>query len=104
MNSLEDKKGEDIVLMDLKDIVSFTDYFIICSGSSDRMIDALANATLDDMRKKHRKKGKKQGNPRDGWVIVDYGDIIVHLFSPDQREFYQLEELWQDGKVLLRLQ
>ncbi|RJP50426.1 MAG: ribosome silencing factor [Anaerolineaceae bacterium] len=104
VNSLEDKKGEDIVLMDLKDIVSFTDYFIICSGSSDRMIDALANAALDDVRKKHRKKGKKQGNPRDGWVIVDYGDVIVHLFSPDQREFYQLEELWQDGKVLLRLQ
>lgn len=68
------------------------------------MIDALANASLDDMRKKHHKKGKKQGSPRDGWVIVDYGDIIVHLFSPDQRDFYQLEEFWEDGKVLLRLQ
>ena len=68
------------------------------------MLDALASASLDDMRKKHRKKGKKQGNPRDGWVIVDYGDVVVHLFSPDRRDFYKLEELWQDGKVLLQLQ
>jgi len=92
------------VLLDLKDIVSFTDYFIICTGTSDRMIDALANATIDDVRAKQRKKGKKQGFARDGWVILDYGDVIVHLFSPDQRDFYNLEELWEDGKVLLRLQ
>ena len=104
MNSLEDKKGEDIVLIDIKDVVSFTDYFVICTGSSDRMLDALANATLDDVRTRHQKKGKKQGLARDGWVVVDYGDVVVHLFSPDQRDFYLLEELWEDGKVLLRLQ
>ncbi|MBM3179873.1 MAG: ribosome silencing factor [Chloroflexi bacterium] len=104
VNSLEDKKGEGIVLIDLKDIVTFTDYFIICTGTSDRMLDALANASLDEMRKKRRKKGKKEGNSRDGWVVVDYGDVVVHLFSPDQRDFYRLEELWEDGKVLLRLQ
>ncbi|MBI5352109.1 MAG: ribosome silencing factor [Chloroflexi bacterium] len=104
VNSLEDKKGEDIVLIDLKDIVSFTDYFIICTGTSDRMVDALANATIEDIRVKHKKKGKKQGLSRDGWVIVDYGDVVLHLFSPDQRDFYNLEELWEDGKVLLRLQ
>jgi ribosome-associated protein len=104
VNSLEDKKGEDIVLIDLRGIVSFTDYFIICTGTSDRMINALADATVDDIRTKHDKKGRKQGFARDGWVIVDYGDIVVHLFSPDQRDFYSLEELWKDGKILLRLQ
>lgn len=67
------------------------------------MLDALANAAMDDMRRKHRKKAKKQGNSRDGWVVVDYGDVVVHLFSPDQRDFYAIEELWEDGKVLLRL-
>jgi ribosome-associated protein len=56
------------------------------------------------MRTNHRKKGKKQGLSRDGWVVVDFGDVVVHLFSPDQRDFYLLEELWEDGKVLLRLQ
>jgi ribosome-associated protein len=67
------------------------------------MLDALANAAMDDIRKKHKKKGKKQGNSHDGWVVVDFGDVILHLFSPDQRNFYQLEELWKDGKVLLKL-
>jgi ribosome-associated protein len=68
------------------------------------MIDALANAVLDDIRVKHEKRGKKQGLARDGWVIADFGDVVLHLFSPDQRDFYQLEELWENGKVLLRLQ
>lgn len=103
VNALEDRKGEDIVLLDLKGIASFTDYFVICSGTSDRMLDALANGTMDDVRKKYKRKAKKQGNARDGWVIVDYGDVVVHLFSPDQRDFYNIEELWEDGKVLLRL-
>jgi len=68
------------------------------------MINALADAIVDDMKAAHDKKGKKQGFARDGWVIVDYGDIVVHLFSPDQRSFYNLEELWEDGKVLLKVQ
>lgn len=103
VNALEDKKGEDIVLLDIKDVASFTDYFVICTGSSDRMLDALANGAMDDVRKKYKRKAKKQGNARDGWVIVDYGDVVVHLFSPDQRDFYNIEELWEDGKVLLRV-
>lgn len=103
VNSLEDRKGEDIVLLDIKEVASFTDYFVICTGTSDRMLDGLANGTMDDVRKKIKRKAKKQGNARDGWVIVDYGDVVVHLFSPDQRDFYNIEELWEDGKVLLKL-
>jgi ribosome-associated protein len=104
VDALEDKKGEDIVLLDLKDIVSFTDYFVLCTGTSDRMLDALADSVLEETRKKHRKRGRKEGLARDGWVLVDFGDVIVHLFSPDRRDYYQLEELWNEGKVLLRLQ
>jgi ribosome-associated protein len=91
-------------LLDIKDIASFTDYFVLCTGTSDRMLDALADATLDSVRTSHRKKGRKQGEAREGWVVVDYGDVVLHLFSPDQRDHYDLEELWQDGKVLLKLQ
>jgi ribosome-associated protein len=104
VNSLEDRKGEDILLLDIKDIASFTDYFVLCTGTSDRMLDALADAAVETVRTQHRKKGRKQGQARDGWVVVDYGDVVVHLFSPDQRDYYDLEELWQDGKVLLRVQ
>ncbi|MFZ5820390.1 MAG: ribosome silencing factor [Chloroflexota bacterium] len=88
----------------MKDIASFTDYFVICNGTSDRMLDALADSVLDSTRKQHKKKGRKEGEARDGWLVVDYGDVVVHLFSPDQRAYYQLEELWSEGKILLRLQ
>ncbi len=104
VHALEDKKGEDILLMDIKDIASFTDYFVICTGTSDRMLDALASAATDEIKKKYRKKARKQGLSRDGWVVVDFGDVVVHLLSPDQREYYQIEELWEEGKILLRLQ
>jgi ribosome-associated protein len=91
-------------LLDLKDIASFTDYFVLCNGTSDRMLNALAEAVLESTRAQHKKKGRKEGEARDGWLVVDYGDVVVHLFSPDQRDYYQLEELWNEGKVLLRLQ
>jgi ribosome-associated protein len=104
VGSLEDKKGEDILLLDIRDIASFTDYFVLCTGTSDRMLDALAEGTVETVRSQQRKKGRKQGEAREGWVVVDYGDVVVHLFSPDQREYYDLEGLWQDGKVLLRVQ
>lgn len=92
------------MLLDLKDIATFTDYFVLCNGTSDRMLDALAKAVIDVMRSQHKKKGRVEGEARDGWLVVDYGDVVVHLFSPDQRGYYQLEELWSEGKVLLRLQ
>jgi ribosome-associated protein len=104
VNALEDKKGEDIVLLDLKELDIFTDYFVLCTGTSDRMLNALADGVVEDINKRHKRKGRKEGLARDGWLIVDYGDVVVHLFSPDQREYYSLEELWGEGKVLLRLQ
>ena len=68
------------------------------------MLDALAEAVLDGIHKQHRKKGQIEGQAREGWLLIDFGDVVVHLFSPDQREYYQLEELWSAGKVLLRVQ
>jgi len=104
VGSLETRKGEDILLLDLQNVASFTDYFVLCTGTSDRMLDALAESTLETVRRLHRKRGRKEGESRGGWLIVDYGDVVVHLFSPDQRAYYDLEELWKDGKVLLRVQ
>ncbi|MEW6029290.1 MAG: ribosome silencing factor [Chloroflexota bacterium] len=102
--SLEDKKGEDILLLDIKEIASFTSYFVICTGTSARMLDALADGVMEAAREKHRRKGRREGESQTGWMVVDYGDVVVHLFSPDQRDFYRLEELWMEGKVLLRVQ
>lgn len=92
------------MLIDVKDIASFTDYFVIGNGTSSRMLDALAKAAQEAARGKHRRRGRVEGGSNDGWLVVDFGDVVVHLFSPDQREHYRLEELWRDGKTLVRVQ
>jgi ribosome-associated protein len=90
--------------MDVHEVTSFTDYFVICTGTSNRMLDALADGVLDKMRVQHKKKGRREGAPDAGWIVVDYGDIVVHLFDPEMRSYYRLEELWKEGKILLRVQ
>ena len=104
VNVLEDKKAENILLLDIHEIASFTDYFIICSGSSDRMLTALADAVSEAAHLLYQLPAPIEGRPEDGWMLVDLGDVIVHLFSADQRNYYRLEQLWDKGKVLLRVQ
>ena len=104
VTALEDKKGEDIVLLDIHEISDFADYFVICSGTSDRMLQALADGAIEEVREHYQFKGRVEGAPLDGWLLVDFGDVILHLFSPDRRDYYRLEELWDEGKLLLRLQ
>jgi ribosome-associated protein len=104
VNALEEKKGENIVLIDIHEISSFADYFIICSGTSDRMLDALADAAAQETKKAYQIKPRVEGSPDYGWILADFGDVVVHLFSPERRSYYRLEELWSHGKVLLHLQ
>ena len=101
---LEEKQGESILLLDIREITQITDYFIICSGTSDRMLDALASSVQRELRNTHNIRARLEGDPKTGWVLADYGGVIVHLFAPDRREFYRLEELWAGGKVVLHLQ
>ena len=103
INSLEEKKAENIVLLDLKDIAIFTDYFIICSGTSNRMLNSLVRSVRETAKKKFNIIGKKEGEPRDGWIALDYGNVVVHIFAPKNRNYYQLEKLWEKGRLLLKL-
>jgi len=91
-------------VLDIRGLADFADCFVICSGTSDRMLQALADEVIEKIRDQNQVKGRVEGAPQDGWILVDYGDVILHLFSPDRREYYRLEELWGKGKVLLRLQ
>lgn len=103
MTTLEDKKGEDILLLDIRGVASFTDFFVICNGTSDRMLDSLADAVSRAIKEKEGINGRVQGSASSGWLVIDFGDVVVHLFSPDQRDYYRLEQLWDKGKVLLRV-
>ncbi len=105
MDVLEDKKAEDIVLLDLAGHSVFTDFFIICTGTSERQLDALIEAVDEAAHKSFQLKSPRvEGHPQGGWLLVDFGMVIVHIFSPAQRRRYKLEELWHDSKVMLRIQ
>jgi ribosome-associated protein len=101
---LEDKKAEDILLLDIHQTSDFADYFIICTGTSDRMLQALSDSVTEAVRDAYHLRATVEGEAREGWLLVDFGDVIVHLFSPDRREYYDLEALWARAKVLLRVQ
>jgi ribosome-associated protein len=101
---LEEKKGEDILLLDIQKVTIFADYFVICTGTSNRMLDSLADAAIEQVKKTHQVNGRVEGHPNEGWLVVDFIDVVLHLFSPEQRDYYRLEELWEAGKVLVRLQ
>jgi ribosome-associated protein len=105
VGTLEEKKGEDILLLDLARVCSFTDYFVICTGGSERTLQALADEVVRQMKREHSLQARTvEGDAASGWVLIDYGDVVLHLFSPALRDYYRLEDLWRTGQVLLHLQ
>jgi ribosome-associated protein len=101
---LEEKKGENIVLLDIKEMSYIADYFVICSGTSDRMLRALLDAVIEQIKAEFQFRPRLEGEPPDGWLLADYGDVLLHVFSPEQRDYYQLEDLWSEAKVLVHVQ
>lgn len=101
---MEEKKGENITILDIEEIAIFAEYFVICSGTSDRMLQTLLDAALEAVKKKYGIIGRTEGISQDGWMLADFGDVILHVFSHAQRDYYRLEELWSEGRVLLHLQ
>ena len=91
---LDESKTEDIVCIDLKGKASFADFMIVASGRSSRQVSATAQKLKDRLKEKHRIKAAVEGTETGDWVIVDAGDVIVHLFRPEVRSFYSLEKLW----------
>jgi ribosome-associated protein len=92
--ALEDGKAEDIVVIDLRGKTSFADYLVIASGRSQRQVAALAERLTATLKQKHRPRLPTEGLPQGDWVLIDAGDVIVHLFRPDVRRFYNLEKMW----------
>jgi ribosome-associated protein len=100
-----EKKGSDILLLDIREHAAFADYFLICNGENDRQLKALAeNITLNAKKEGETRAMGREGDAEDGWMLIDFGDLIVHLFSPEKRAYYNLETLWDDAHVVLRMQ
>ena len=98
--TLFDKKGFNILILDLKGISTMTDYLVIAEGTSDRHVAALGNAIEEALAKKGEHLFRSEGQKEGDWIVLDYGDMMIHLFQSEYREKYALEELWRKGKIV----
>ena len=102
LKSLDDDKGEDIVQINLRGRSEMGDYMVIASGRSTRQVTAMAEKLADRLKQDYGIISKTEGKDAGDWVLIDTGDVIVHIFRPEVREFYQLEKMWQPGVAAAR--
>jgi ribosome-associated protein len=98
----EDKKAIDVVELDLRGVLGYTDYFLVCSGNTGRQAKAIHDGILEGLKHDHDTLPRRvEGSADGGWILMDYLDVVVHIFTPETREFYRLEQLW--GEVPARV-
>ena len=100
----EDKKAADIVILDLAGLTTMADYFVICSGGSERQLDAIATGIIGALRDEKTKPIGREGTSASHWILVDFGSVIVHVFTPPERDYYGLEKHWSEARTILRVQ
>lgn len=98
--AIEDLKGRDLLVLDLRGLSEATDFFVVASGTSDAHVRGIANSVLDKLRHHGQRAHHVEGLTNGRWVLLDYVDFVVHLFHPEARAFYQLERLWNDAPQL----
>ena len=96
----QEKKAVDILVLDLRGLASFTDYFLILTGASHRQIKSIADEVEKSLRSMKRRPSHVESYPRGEWILMDYADFVVHVFTPTSREYYDLERLWGDAQKL----
>jgi ribosome-associated protein len=100
----EDKKAADMVLLELTPLTTLADYFVIASGGSERQLDAIADGIVEGLRDEKIRPIGREGTAASHWVLLDYGSVIVHIFTPPERDYYGLEKHWSEAKTILRVQ
>jgi len=100
----EDKKAADIVLLDLTGLTTLADAFVICSGGSERQLDAIADGIVEGLRSEKVRPIGREGMAISHWVLLDFGAVVVHIFTPPEREYYSLEKHWSEARTVLRVQ
>ncbi|HQU69612.1 MAG TPA: ribosome silencing factor [Albidovulum sp.] len=99
LTSLDDDKAEDVVTIDLRGRSSVADHMVICSGRSSRQVAAIAEKLVERLKTEFGRSSKVEGKDQGDWVLIDAGDVVVHVFRPEVREFYQLEKMWMPSGV-----
>jgi ribosome-associated protein len=98
-----DKKASDVVLLRTAEVTTMADYFVICSGRSERQVQVLGHAIVDELRKEGIRPLGVEGRGAARWILLDYGSVIVHVFAPEEREYYGLERLWSNATQVVRV-
>ena len=99
-----DKQADNIILLDTRQVCSFADYFVICSGQSTRQIEAIWQEIRERLKREGVVPSHIEGTADSGWILLDLGEVIVHIFSPEQRDYYRLDDLWHKATPVIRIQ
>lgn len=99
--SLENKKADDIKIIDISEVSSFANYFVIADGSNQKQVQAMADEVENNLKPLFDEEHKIEGYRKANWILLDYMDIVVHIFDHESRDFYKLENIWKDGKIVM---
>ncbi len=99
-DAIDDKKGLNVTILDVSEVLRIVDVFVIATGTSRRQVQALAESVEEELREVDRRPIRVEGRTEGEWILLDYGDLVVHLFQPEMREYYSLERLWGDAPRL----
>jgi ribosome-associated protein len=99
-----EKQAKDIAMLDVRALCSFTDYFVVCTGDTKRHIEAIWQGINEALRARNIESHHKEGTADSGWLLADFGSVIVHIFGPTERGYYQLDELWDKAVPVVRIQ
>jgi ribosome-associated protein len=101
---LTDTPASDTRVLDIATLTPIADFFVLCSGENERQLRAISREVTDTLASRQRRPQRTEGSADSGWILIDYGDVVVHIFAIDQRSFYRLDELWSEAPTLLAIQ
>ena len=104
VDAASDKQASAVTLLDVRGVSAFTDYMVVLTAGSVRQLNALADDLAETVERGGLSLHHREGTADSGWVLLDFGDVVIHLFSEERREFYRLEQVWREGKELVRIQ
>lgn len=104
MEEAAEKQASDVLLLDTQRVCSFTDYFVILTGESERQLEAIAGEIKQGLKEVGVRPLHTEGTAGSGWILMDYGDVVIHIFSPEERRNYALDEFWHQASPVLRIQ
>ncbi|HEY8655997.1 MAG TPA: ribosome silencing factor [Candidatus Limnocylindria bacterium] len=104
VDAATDKKAEDVLVMNVSEVTSFTDLFVICSGRSERQVQSIADGIVEKAKDAGRIPVGVEGYAAGRWILIDLGDVVAHAFVPEERQLYRLERLWGDAPVVLQIE